>query len=150
MTRVCASIDIAVAPEQVWELVMDPQRLADWVTIHRKVAKVSDQPLRSGSTLEQTLHLRGVSLKVRWKVVEADRPTLAIWEGRGPARARARTSYRLSPSVAGGTHFEYENEFRAPLGPLGAAASRALVGGVPQREADRTLDRLKALLEASG
>jgi uncharacterized membrane protein len=45
------------------------------------------------------------------------------------------------------TRFDYENEFKAPGGILGAAASRVIVGGVPQREANRSLQRLKALIE---
>jgi hypothetical protein len=47
----------------------------------------------------------------------------------------------------GGTRFDYRNEFRPPLGPIGALVSRALVGGMPEREAKRTLDRLRAHLE---
>ena len=147
MKRVTASIDIAAPPEKVWAVVMDPARLKDWVTIHRKLGKVSDEPLRDGSTLEQTLHLRGVSIKVHWTVEKADRPSRAVWEGRGPARARTHTSYDLTPNGDGGTRFEYVNEFRPPLGPVGAAANRVLMGGVPQREADRTLRRLKELVE---
>lgn len=126
---------------------MDPDRLGDWVTIHRRVDKVSERPLTKGSTLEQTLHLRGVGVKVRWTVSQAQACRLAVWKGRGPARAKAHTTYRLSPAGKDGTHFDYEVEFKAPLGPIGAAASRALVGGVPQREANKTLARLKALLE---
>ena len=34
-----------------------------------------------------------------------------------------------------------------PGGIVGAAASRMLIGGVPEREAMRSLQRLKALLE---
>jgi hypothetical protein len=45
------------------------------------------------------------------------------------------------------TRFEYENEFKVPGGMLGRAASRVVVGGVPQREANRSLERLKALVE---
>jgi carbon monoxide dehydrogenase subunit G len=141
------SIDIDVPPEEVWDVVMDPERLGDWVTIHRKLHKVSDRPLKEGSTLEQTLCLRGANFKVRWEVAEEQERKLARWEGKGPARSRAATEYRLSPDANGGTHFDYRNEFKAPLGPLGAAASRALVGGVPEREANRSLERLKALLE---
>lgn len=126
---------------------MDPDRLGDWVTIHRRVGKVSDRPLTDGSTLEQTLCLRGLNVKVRWTVSEARAGKVAVWEGRGPARAKAHTSYKLSPDGEQGTRFDYEVAFKAPLGPIGAAASRALVGGVPQREADKTLARLKALLE---
>jgi uncharacterized protein YndB with AHSA1/START domain len=148
MKRVTAAIDIDAPPEKVWEVVMDPERLKDWVTIHRKLGRASKAPLENGSTVEQTLHLRGVSIKVHWTVEEAKRPEHAVWEGRGPARARAHTSYTLSPAGNGGTRFEYANEFKPPLGPIGAAANRVLMGGVPQREADRTLHRLKELLEA--
>ena len=149
MTRVAASIDIAAPPERVWELVMDPGRLGDWVTIHRRLGGVSAKPLVKGSTMEQTLHLRGVNMKVRWTVAEAQPGRLAVWEGSGPARATAHTTYRLTPAGEAGTHFDYEVEFKAPLGPLGAMASRALVGGVPQREADKSLQRLRALIEGS-
>jgi uncharacterized protein YndB with AHSA1/START domain len=148
MSIVTAQIDIDAPPERVWEVVMDATRLADWVTIHRATEHVSDRPLRDGSTLRQKLCLRGVNFHVTWTVAEARAPELAVWNGRGPARSRAHTAYRLSRDGAGGTRFAYENEFAAPLGLLGAVASRALVRGVPQREADATLRNLKALVEA--
>jgi hypothetical protein len=53
----------------------------------------------------------------------------------------------LNELDGGRTKFEYENEFKAPGGILGAAASRVIVGGVPEREANRSLQNLKALLE---
>jgi uncharacterized protein YndB with AHSA1/START domain len=147
MSKVTASIDIDAPPEKVWEVVMDPRRLGDWVTIHRKVGRASDQPLKDGSTLEQTLCLRGANFKVKWKVDEARPAEFAVWEGKGPARSKAHTTYRLRSNGNGGTRFDYENEFQAPLGPVGAAASRALMGGVPQREANKTLRQLKRLVE---
>jgi len=149
VSRVTASIDIDASPEEVWEVVMDPDRLGDWVSIHRDVGAVSDRPLRAGSTLEQKLCLRGVNFHVRWKVAEAREGELAVWDGRGPARSKAHTAYRLV-GRDGGTCFEYENEFKAPLGALGAVASRALVGGLPEREARTTLANLKRLVERDG
>jgi uncharacterized protein YndB with AHSA1/START domain len=150
VSRVTASIEIDAPPERVWEVVMDPALLEDWVTVHRRVEDVSDNPLEDGSTLEQTLCVRGVNFKVAWTVERAQRPKLAVWEGRGPARSRASTTYRLSPNGDGATRFDYENEFKPPLGPLGAAASRALMGGVPEREATKTLQALKRLVERNG
>ena len=85
--------------------------------------------------MDQQLHLRGVSLDIHWKLVECRPGKLAVWEGRGPARSRAHTEYVLRPAGDGGTHFDYHNEFHAPLGPIGAIVSRALVGGIPEREA---------------
>ena len=147
MSRVTADIEIDAPPDAVWKVVMDPDRLGDWVTIHRDVERVSDRPLRTGSTLEQKLCLRGVNFHVRWTVAEAREREEAVWNGRGPARSKAHTAYRLRPNGDGGTCFEYENEFKAPLGPLGAVASRALVGGLPEREARATLSNLKRLVE---
>jgi uncharacterized protein YndB with AHSA1/START domain len=148
MGEVKATIDIAAPPEKVWGVVMDPARLGEWVTIHRKLGNVSDRPLEKGSTLEQTLCIRGVNLKVKWKVDCLEDGRSTEWEGKGPARSRARTKYVLTPDGDGGTRFDYENEFNPPFGPLGAAASRALVGGVPERVAHRSLDALKKLVES--
>lgn len=138
---------IAAPPEAVWNVVMDPARLGEWVTIHRGVSDVSDGRPHVGFEMNQTIHLRGVNFHVRWELTECDAPHRALWEGRGPARSRAHIEYRMKPE-GGGTRFHYRNEFNPPLGPLGAAASRALVGGISEREAQRSLERLKALLES--
>ena len=149
MSEVNSSIDIAAPPDRVWALAMDPTRLEDWVTIHRRLHEHSEGGPRRGYEMEQTLHLRGVNFKVRWELVRCEAPHHAEWHGRGPARSHAETEYRLSAHDHG-TRFEYRNEFRAPLGALGAMASRAVVGGLPRREADASLQRLKALVETSG
>lgn len=147
MSTVTASIEIAAPAEQVWGVVMDPGRLGEWVTIHRRLRDSDYGPPREGFRMDQQIHLRGVNLDVHWRLVQCESGRLAVWEGRGPARSRARTEYRLRGADGGGTRFDYRNEFHAPLGPLGAIASRALVGGMPEREATRTLERLKQILE---
>ena len=146
MSEVVTSIDIAAPPEEVWALAMNPDRLHEWVTIHRRLHNHDNGPPRKGYEMEQTLHLRGVNFKVHWELVACEDSRHAEWHGRGPARSHAETEYRLTPAD-GGTRFDYRNEFKAPLGPLGAMASRAIVGGLPQREADASLRRLKALAE---
>ena len=148
MSLVTASIDLPVPPAEVWKLVMDPDRLADWVTVHRELRSADDGPPRVGYRMDQQLHLRGVNLEIHWKLVEFRPCELAVWDGRGPARSRARTEYILRPAPGGGTRFDYHNEFRPPLGPIGAIVSRALVGGIPEREANRTLERLRAQLDS--
>src|SRR4051812_49368996 len=149
MSEVVTSIDIAAPVEDVWAAIMDPRRLREWVTIHRSLHSASDGALREGFEMDQTLALRGAPFRVHWKLVRCDTPTHAEWHGRGPARSHAETEYRLTPLDGGrATHFDYRNAFKAPLGALGAVASRALVGDLPHREADASLARLKFLLEA--
>jgi uncharacterized protein YndB with AHSA1/START domain len=144
MSIVTASTHIEAPPERVWETVMDPRLLGEWVTIHRGLRQAYEGPPRVGCRMDQQIHLRGVTLDVHWRLVECRPCELALWEGRGPARSRARTEYALRPDGAG-TRFDYRNELRAPLGPIGALASRALVGGMPERGAGHTLERLRDL-----
>jgi uncharacterized protein YndB with AHSA1/START domain len=147
MSLVTSSIKIAAPPERVWRTVMDPNCLGEWVTIHRKLVHADDGAPRVGYTMDQQIHLRGVGLEVHWTLVDYERERLAVWEGRGPARSRAHTEYLLR-AEDGGARFDYRNEFRAPLGPVGALVSHALVGGMPEREAKRSLARLRAHLES--
>ena len=140
MSEVRAQIEIDAPPERVYDLMLDPERLHEWVTIHRKLEAHTD------TTMVQVLCIHHVNFHVRWALEESDKPRHAKWVGKGPAHSKAETEYRLT-ARDGGTHFDYRNEFRAPFGPLGAVASRALVGGVPDREANATLRKLKQLVE---
>ena len=54
-------------------MMMDPDRLGDWVTIHRRLVHADDGPPRVGYEMDQQIHLRGVNLEVHWKLVECDR-----------------------------------------------------------------------------
>jgi uncharacterized protein YndB with AHSA1/START domain len=141
VTEVSTSIDIDAPVRDVWKVVMDPSRLADWVTIHRRLVSHSDDEM------EQVLCLRGANFHVKWHLETENAPFHAEWHGRGPARSHAETEYNLADNGRGGTRFDYRNQFKAPFGPLGAAASRALVGGLPAKEADASLLRLKRLVE---
>ena len=48
MTLVRASIDIDAPRERVYETMLDPEHLDEWVTIHRRVNRTDDGPLREG------------------------------------------------------------------------------------------------------
>jgi len=146
---VIANIDIAAPIADVWEKIMDPACIREWVTIVDTIDHVDSGPVRAGFRMDQTLHLRGVRFKVRWTLVELDAPHFARWEGAGPARSMAVTEDRLTER-GGVTRVDYRNEFRTPLGVLGAAASRVIVGGIPQKEASASLQRLKEILEVQG
>ena len=147
MSTVHAKIEIDAPIERVWDTVMDPNCLKDWVTIHRSVDHVSHRPLRRGSTMDQVLHIRGVSFHVHWTLTDISSPNLAEWEGQGPAHSVARIRYELSPEGESRTRFAYTNEFMPPGGRLGHVASRFIVGATSEREANNSLARLKALLE---
>jgi uncharacterized protein YndB with AHSA1/START domain len=147
VSEVIVSVDIDAPPEVVFDTMLDPRRLHEWVTIHRELVRADDGTPAEGMRMENKLCLRGATFRVDWQLTDCERPRHAKWKGRGPARSRAETEYRLEALDGGGTRFSYRNEFTAPFGPLGAVASRALVGGVPEVEARRSLANLKRLLE---
>ncbi len=148
MTAVTTSIDIAATPERVWAVIMDPGHFGDWVTMHRKLGHVDQGDLREGFRVDQTLCLHHANFKVKWSLAEVDAPRHAVWEGKGPAGSHARIVDTLVPLDGGkATRFEYRNEYSQPGGFVGRMAGRVLVAGVAEREAARSLQRLKAYLE---
>jgi carbon monoxide dehydrogenase subunit G len=139
------TVEIAAPPERVYEVVMDPGRLEDWVTIHHHLVEAPNGRLRQGSKLTQCLKLAGKKFNVRWTVVENDPYTRVVWEGRGPVASHARVIYEFKGN-GGGTTFSYLNEYDLPGGMLGRMAGRA-VSRVTQKELDGSLQRLKSLVE---
>jgi uncharacterized protein YndB with AHSA1/START domain len=139
-------VEIAAPREEVFELLLDPSRLDEWVTASHGVADAPDGPLRSGSSFRQRLRLGGARFDVRWEVTELEHPSLAVWEGRGPAGSHAAVRYELAENESG-TRFRYLNTYDLPGGVLGAMAGR--VTSAPARHAMRTsLRKLKLLLES--
>jgi uncharacterized membrane protein len=147
MSMVSRKVEIEAPIDRVWSTIMDPHKFADWVTIHKSVSNVSDSPLRPGSTMDQELSVHGLSFSVHWTLKSLDSPCNAHWEGCGPARSTAIINYSLNSNGDDRTVFEYTNEFRPPGGRLGMMAGRMIVGATSERAADKSLSRLKALLE---
>ncbi|MBA3264027.1 MAG: SRPBCC family protein [Thermoleophilaceae bacterium] len=143
--RVERSTHIAAPPQAVYDVVMDPNRLEDWVTVHHHLEGSPKSPLEKGSQLTQCLKLAGKKFKVRWRVVENDPCAYVVWEGRGPVASHTRVEYRFDAND-GGTDFSYVNEYDLPGGPVGRVAGRA-VSRVTQKELDGSLQRLKQLVE---
>jgi uncharacterized protein YndB with AHSA1/START domain len=148
VTEVTTETEVAAPRERVFELLLDPHRLGEWVSAHRSVSDVPDGRLQKGSEFKQTLSLAGREFHVRWKVTELDEPSLAVWEGRGPAGSKATVRYELSEN-GDGTRFVYCNDYSLPGGPVGAAAGGA-VSGAAKHAMRTTLRRLKELLESDG
>lgn len=141
------SIEIKAPIERVWSLIMDPERLGEWVSIHERAFDLPGGGLERGSTFGQRLKLKGVPLKVRWEVVECTPPRRARWAGSAGAGARAAIAYDLSERDDGSTLFDYENTFELPAGQVGKLAARAFNAVSGDREARRSLRQLKELLE---
>lgn len=143
--RVEHTTRVAAPPKRLYDVIMDPARLQDWVTIHHQLEGSPPSPLKKGSKLTQSLKLAGKKFKVHWTVVENEPCKCVQWEGRGPVASRARVEYRFKPN-GDGTDFFYLNEYDLPGGALGRFAGKA-VARVTQKELEGSLRRLKSLVE---
>ena len=145
VTKLAKDIHIDASPDAVYDVVTDPDRLGDWVTIQDKLEEAPNGDLKRGSRLVQQLKVAGKCFRVSWTVKEADRPSKIVWEGKGPLGTKAKAVYELEANDDG-CRFSYMNEYKLPGGVAGAAVGQAL-RRVSGHEADKTLKRLKALIE---
>jgi uncharacterized membrane protein len=143
--KVEREVEIAAPAEQVYEVVMDPARLEEWVTIHHHLEEAPDGKLRKGSKMTQCLKLAGRKFKVRWEVIENEPCERVVWEGAGPVHSHARVEYGFQDNTDR-CRFSYMNQYDLPGGVLGRLAGRT-VSRITGRELDGSLQRLKELVE---
>ena len=146
MANVSTSIDINAPAQDVWAVATDLKRMGEWVSIHRDFPTPPPGEVTQGTRFRQTLAVADTPFEIEWTAAEVNGPTRLSWDGVGPAGSTAHTSYSLS-TENGGTRFTYENEFKLPAGKVGEAAGH-VVSGAAEREANDSLARLKALVEA--
>jgi acetyl-CoA C-acetyltransferase len=145
----CITTDIKIdaSPESVWAVLMDPNRLGDWVTIQCAVSDVPEGELHQGDSFRQTLSLAGAKFDVRWTVSQVDRPRFAEWTASGPRGSSAVVRYELDQD-GDGTEFRYRNEFELPGGGAGRLAGR-LSSRVAGRAMQSSLKRLRKVAESA-
>ncbi|HEX2129156.1 MAG TPA: SRPBCC family protein [Solirubrobacterales bacterium] len=139
-----AEAELPASPEEVWEVIMDPNRLGDWVTTHAGLEGEVPDRLEQGSAFKQRLKVGGAPFTVTWEVVESDRPRHVLWRGEGPGGSAAVVEYQLAEQ-GDSTRFTYVNRFELPGGALGRLAGRAVGERVARRESERTLENLARL-----
>lgn len=143
--KVEEQVEIAATPAKVYDFISDIDRLGEWVSIHQWAESKEKGGLKAGDELTQCLKLAGRPFKVRWKVVESDRPNRLVWEGRGPVRSKAKVVNELTETDKG-TRFTYCNEYELPGGALGRMAG-PMVTRVTGGELKKSLKTLKSILE---
>jgi carbon monoxide dehydrogenase subunit G len=146
MAKLERTIEIDATPEEVYDVLTDPNCLGEWVTIQDKLVEAPEPPLKKGDCIVQQMKVVGKKFKVSWDVEVAERPEKVRWSGKGPMGSVARATYELASNGNGGTSFSYTNEYDMPGGPIGKMAGRAMTSA-SGKEADATLKRLKEFVE---
>ena len=147
MSKLEREIHIDAPAEEVYDTLTDPDCLGEWVTIQDGLEEAPSRNLEKGDKIVQRMKVAGQKFHVSWHVDEAERPSRIVWTGKGPMGAKARAVYEIRTNGGDGCTFSYMNEYDLPGGPVGKRAGRAVVGA-SGGEADRTLERLKKLIES--
>ena len=145
MTRIERSVEVPGSPDRVFALLTDLERLPEWATIVVDTRDVSDHPLRAGSTFRQTVRVLGQEIDSDWKVVALEHPELVSYEATGAGGARLTMTQRLS-AADGDTRVDLEIDYELPGGLIGTAIDRTYFEPHNEREAERSLENLRALL----
>ena len=146
MARIERQIEIARSPQHVFALLTDLDRLPEWATIVIDTREVSDQPLRKGCTFRQTLKLFGRELETEWRVEELAPPRHVAYAATAPGGGTLTMRQTVEPSDRG-SRVALELDYELPGGWLGELLDRRVVEQHNEREADRSLQQLKHLLE---
>ena len=135
--RAAATVEIACAPEQVFDTLADMRNETQWNSGVSVAELRSDEPVARGS------HFHVVNNKTPYDVTleTHDRPSLLVFEGRG--NPDVTITYRLTPSAAG-TELSAELLFR-PKGLF--VALFAVLAPVIRRNVRKEFVSLKALCE---
>ena len=146
MSKLEREIHIDASADEVYDKLTDPDCLGEWVTVQDELEEAPSGNVEVGDTLVQRMKIAGQKFRIRWHVDEAERPSRVVWTGKGPLGTEAKATYEIRTNGADGCTFFYLNEYDLPGGPVGKLAGRA-IAGTSGREADRSLARLKELIE---
>jgi uncharacterized membrane protein len=140
------AIEITAPAEQVFDLLIDLDRLPQWATIVVRTEEAPQRPLRAGDTFRQRIHVARRKLDTEWRVLEIERPRHVLYEATGPGESclRMRQTVEVTPM---GSQVALDIDYRLPGGSLVQALDRILFERQNEHEAERSLQNLKRLVE---
>jgi uncharacterized protein len=123
---------IDAAPDAVWVLLLDPQRVARCLPGCESVEVEDARTYRARITVR--VGFLSTTQNLRVEIVESDRPRRLVSVGRGEDRKLAshvevNSTLDLEPTAAGGTRLRYVSDVRVlgRLGSVGDAVMRVKV-----------------------
>jgi len=144
---ISASVELAAAPETVWEVVSDVSRMSDWSPECRKIV-VLGSPKQGVGTKFLGLNRRGWAVwPTTSKVVRFEPGKAVAWRTR---ESGATWSYEITPTGSG-TSLTGRREL--PSYTIGTKLMAPLIGGAGGHDQElaegirTTLERIKAAVE---
>ena len=138
--HVAQDVTISAAPDRVFDLYTDADRVPEWRPSIAEIADRSGSMQQVGTTFRT--RYRGRSPDGHGKVIESVRPHRHVLAGAGAVDYEARLT--LEP-VAEGTRLHFDLLIRIPGGPLGRVLERVWLRRKVEREVSGEFARLSKL-----
>ena len=147
--QVTASGPVAAPAAEVWELLCDTSRYADWVVATDEVTR-TDGPAREGSTYDEINPIAGPwKGRSHWTVMTFDAPHRQVHRGEGiaPTVKWLEVDMAVTPVGEDACEVTLKLSGESALGPLGALMAKALNGQI-ERDNHKSVENLAALVDA--
>jgi carbon monoxide dehydrogenase subunit G len=145
MGHISRTIHVEATPEQVFDLMSDPARFREWQVPAAEVKDITGTPGTVGYGWTTASMFAGRKMEGHMSVTAVERPR--SFEAKGTGSMAATLRGRFEPA-AGGTDVILENEYEMPLGFIGDAANKLFFEKSFAESWDKSLAKLKALVEA--
>jgi hypothetical protein len=137
---------IAATPREVWKVLGDIERYAEWGPWVRFTRRV-DRPAGLGAAYDERSRLLApVATASRWRIIEFDPPRRQVHRAESaPLAATYDRVFELSSDGDGGTWLTLVLHYRPVLGPIGRVLDRAALRRAQARRVLQTLEAIEVL-----
>jgi hypothetical protein len=146
MTTIRRQITIACRPPEVFDVLADVERLAEFSHMTLGISNGPGRPLAVGDHFNQVVKVLHVELDTEWEVTELVDDERIRVEGRSKANGSARMTQEIAP-LGDGSLVTFEIDYDPPFGILGEIADRAVFEKRHEQDAEQILAGLKTLCE---
>lgn len=148
MTSIRRHISISCPPSEVFEVLADVERLAEFSHMTVGISNAPARPLAVGDHFEQVVKVLHVELDTEWEVTEMVLDETIRVEGRSKANGSASVTQHVA-AEGDGSLVTFEIEYDPPFGILGDIADKAVFEKRHEDDAEQILAGLKTLCEGA-
>ncbi|ADG96785.1 Polyketide cyclase/dehydrase [Segniliparus rotundus DSM 44985] len=145
MPEVTTSREIDAPQALVWSAVSNPQRFADWNTLHAKWAEEPPAALEKGARFVEVVKIKGVTDAIEFHADDIRGPEFVSLSGSGSTGSSVVLEFSVADRPAERSRATLHIVFTSPVlvGPLGKVLERAF-----RKELDASLEKLATLVAA--
>ena len=148
MTSIRRQIEISCAPSEVFQVLADVERLAEFSHMTVGISDGPGRPLAVGDHFNQVVKVLHVELDTEWEVTEVVVDETIRVEGRSKANGSATVTQHVA-AHGDGSLVSFDIEYEPPFGILGDIADKAVFEKRHEDDAEQILIGLKTLCEGA-